>query len=156
MGKMSYTIEENDKDSLLVKVYEQKDKELCRFIVESNKEENIKSMVDTIEFLKFSIEYVVGTDMSSFRSNIQKTYFQLLRELGDWRPADKHITSKEEIEMLEKHFFLKLRTILDLKNLRDSTVSYYSALLEDDSRRENALLAMMSITSVIDRHLNPF
>lgn len=82
-----------------------------------------------------------------------KTFYQLLRELKDWRPKDRHVTSEKEFNEITEHFKLKYRTHTDLRNLRDTCVAYYTTLLEDETRRDNAMLAMMSLTAVIDRYI---
>ena len=42
---------------------------------------------------------------------------------------------------------------MDLKNLRDMTVCYYMTIMEYKKSDSFAHLAMMSITAVIDRHI---
>lgn len=82
-----------------------------------------------------------------------KTYFQLLRELNGWKPKDKIITSEKEVMMIAEHFGLESMSVIELRNLRDMTVSYHTALLSDNKKKETAMLAMMSITTVIDNFL---
>ena len=103
-------------------------------------------MNDLEDFVKFTVNYVL-------EERRPMTYYQLLRELKDWRPQNRHVTSEEEINFLDSHFLLYERSVLDLRNLRDATVSYYTALMDDETRKEDALLAMMSITAVIDQKI---
>ena len=88
----------------------------------------------------------------------RKTYYQLLSEIKDYRPADRHFTSADEIAMLAGHFGLDDMSLFDLQNLRDMAVFFFGEIA--DSLRENgnkeesyrALDAMMSVTAVIDMY----
>ena len=39
-----------------------------------------------------------------FKQRESRTFFQMLRELGEWKPQNSHTTSREEQDMLKKHF----------------------------------------------------
>lgn len=83
----------------------------------------------------------------------EKTYFQLLREMKQWKPENKNFTTKEEIDMIINHFQMEKMRTIDLRNLRDMTVAYYTGVMANDNTNDYALLAMMSITAVIDRYI---
>lgn len=74
-----------------------------------------------------------------------RTDVELLNDLVDWAPEDEHITSAEEAEMLKKHFGMKERSILSLRNLRNTTVLYLPEKAQ--------FVTMLSITAVIDQEL---
>ena len=82
-----------------------------------------------------------------------KTFFELLRELGEWKPENEFVTTEAEAAFIERHFGLDKRKVMDLKNLRDMTVCYYMTIMEYKKSDSFAHLAMMSITAVIDRHI---
>ena len=75
-----------------------------------------------------------------------RTNFQMVREFADYMPQDKHITSREEIELISKHFCLEEMNALELQNLRDFVVLFYTSNESIFDKRE----AMYSITAVID------
>lgn len=83
----------------------------------------------------------------------EKTFFQLLRELGEWKPENESVTTEAEAAFIERHFGLHKKNLMDLKNLRDMTVCYYTAIMEHEKSNSYALLTMMSITAVIDKHI---
>lgn len=82
-----------------------------------------------------------------------KTFFELLRELGEWKPENESVTTEAEAAFIERHFGLHKRNVMDLKNLRDMTVCYYTTIMEHEKSNSYALLTMMSITAVIDKHI---
>ena len=70
----------------------------------------------------------------------------MVREFADYMPQDKHITSREEIEKISRHFNLEEMSALELQNLRDFVVLFYTSNESLFDKRE----AMYSITAVID------
>ena len=80
----------------------------------------------------------------------EKTFVQLLRDLGKWKPEKKSTTSEEECLMLKQHFGMDSMDKLELRNLRDACVNFYHAKLVENNEDFDALQAMMSITAVID------
>lgn len=75
-----------------------------------------------------------------------RTNFQMVREFADYMPQEKHITSREEIEKISRHFNLEEMSALELQNLRDFVVLFYTSNENLFDKRE----AMYSITAVID------
>ena len=76
-----------------------------------------------------------------------KTYFQMISELKGYEPKDKHFTSNEEIERLNKHFGLEGMTVYEMQNLRDMFMALYFAYRDWFSCH-----AMWSVTAVIDHY----
>ena len=75
------------------------------------------------------------------------TYACLLSELTGWAPEDRFVTSRKEIQKLSDHFKMEQMSIMDLRNLRDMTVLFYSR--EEKVRMQ----PMMSLTAVIDMQI---
>ena len=67
-------------------------------------------------------------------------------DFKDYMPKDRHVTSREEIEQISKHFCLEEMSALELQNLRDFVVLFYTSNENLFDKRE----AMYSITAVID------
>lgn len=78
-----------------------------------------------------------------------RTNFQMVREFTEYMPKDRRITSADEIRQIEEHFGLTEMTALELQNLRDFVVLFYTS--NDDLFDKR--VAMYSITAVIDRHI---
>ena len=78
-----------------------------------------------------------------------RTNFQMVREFTDYMPKERHITSADEIRQIEEHFGLADMTGLELQNLRDFVVLFYTSYEHLQDKRE----AMYSITAVIDRRI---
>lgn len=84
-----------------------------------------------------------------------RTNFQMISDMIEWSPADKHFTSQEEMDQIASHFELAGRSRLDLQNLRDFVVLMYHGWLQDSRENDMDLFdkqmaAMQSITAVID------
>lgn len=77
-----------------------------------------------------------------------RTNFQMVVDFKDYMPARRGFTSNEEIAKIENHFSLAKMNKLELQNLRDFVVLFYS---QDDML--DKFQAMMSITAVIDTYL---
>lgn len=71
----------------------------------------------------------------------------MVREFSDYMPAKRGFTSCEEMDRIAKHFGLANMTALELQNLRDFVVLFYT---QDDMR--DKFQAMLSITAVIDQY----
>lgn len=67
-------------------------------------------------------------------------------DFKDYMPKDRHVTSREEIEQISNHFCLEEMNALELQNLRDFVVLFYTSNDNLSDKRE----AMYSITAVID------
>ena len=67
-------------------------------------------------------------------------------DFKDYMPKDRHVTSREEIEKISRHFNLEEMSALELQNLRDFVVLFYTSNENLFDKRE----AMYSITAVID------
>ena len=59
-----------------------------------------------------------GFQFNPLTHHTMRTYYQMISSL-EYEPKDRHFTSEEEIEMLDKHFGLAGMSLLDLQNLRD-------------------------------------
>ena len=73
----------------------------------------------------------------------------MVREFTEYMPKDRHITSADEMAKIEAHFGLSQMSPLELQNLRDFVVLFYTSNDSLFDKRE----AMYSITAVIDRHI---
>ena len=86
-----------------------------------------------------------------------KTNFHMLRSF-EYNPENYGFCTEEEVKQIEDHFCLKERSDVELQNLRDFVVMYYSerterARKEDDDTNYLKLWDTMSaITGVIDQH----
>ena len=78
---------------------------------------------------------------------MEKTYYQMIKELKGYEPKDSHFTSFEEVERLNKHFGLDTMNALELRNLRDMFMLVYIG-----NRDMFTSCAMMSVTAVIDHY----
>lgn len=83
-----------------------------------------------------------------------ETNFHMLREF-DYNPENRGFCTSEEIDMIEQHFRIKDRSDVELQNLRDFVVMFYSSRLpsarDDDYDAYMKLNDTMSaITGVID------
>ena len=84
------------------------------------------------------------------------TFFNMIRELDEYTPENRHFTTDEEIERISSQLCLNDLDGTGLQNLRDMVVLVYG----DRSRRARERAdykefdrinnAMMSITAVID------
>ncbi len=77
-----------------------------------------------------------------------RTNFQMVVDFKDYMPAQRGFTSNEEMQRIAEHFHLAEMTALELQNLRDFVVLFYS---QEDML--DMFQAMMSITTVIDTYL---
>ena len=76
-----------------------------------------------------------------------RTNFQMVVDFKDYMPARRGWTSDAEMGKIVEHFGLAKMTALELQNLRDFVVLFYS---QEDMR--DKFQAMMSITSIIDMY----
>ena len=75
-----------------------------------------------------------------------KSNFQMIREFKDFKPQGFGFLTSEEMDRIEQHFAIKERSDVELQNLRDFVVMYYSETaksLEDTD-------VMSGIVGVID------
>lgn len=77
-----------------------------------------------------------------------RTNFQMVREFTDYMPEDRHVTSREEMQRIADHFGLAEMTSLELQNLRDFVVLFYTS----NDNLSDKRVAMYSITAVIDHY----
>ena len=82
------------------------------------------------------------------------TNFHMLRNF-EYNPKDRGFCTSEEIDMIEQHFMIKDRSDVELQNLRDFVVLFYSSRMssarDDDYDAYMKLNDTMSaITGVID------
>ena len=71
----------------------------------------------------------------------------MVRDFSDYMPAKRGFTSNEEMQRIAEHFNLANMAALELQNLRDFVVLWYS----NDNMRDK-FEAMLSITAVIDHY----
>lgn len=82
--------------------------------------------------------------------------FPNLKEIKDYRPADRHFTSKEEIDLIHEKLHFDEATDDDLFNYRTLVVCIWREMRQiaetDGNINEADAIwnAMMSITAVID------
>lgn len=89
---------------------------------------------------------------------ITETNFQMLRQLNkEFVPKRKGIVDMDEIYFIDKNLHLNERNILDLRNLRDFTVMYFSSLMKNYEYDFKASLSLSdkrsAIVSVIDNKI---
>ena len=75
-----------------------------------------------------------------------KSNFQMIRDFKDFKPQEFGVLTSEEMDRIEQHFAIKERSNVELQNLRDFVVMYYSKTaksLEDTD-------IMSGIVGVID------
>ena len=93
---------------------------------------------------------------------MEKTFFQMILDVQDYTPQNDMITSKEEVRMLTENFGLDQMTELDLRNLRDMVVLFWSNRMREERYSNDMKFtddymklshAMQSITAVIDHFL---
>lgn len=75
-----------------------------------------------------------------------KSNFQMLKEFKDFKPQHMGFLTSCEMDRIEQHFAIKERSNVELQNLRDFVVMYYSETaksLEDSD-------VMSGIVGVID------
>ena len=79
---------------------------------------------------------------------------KLIDSIKDYRPADRHFTSNEEIEYVAKKLKLKGRTKESLNALRNNVVEAYDRYAGDDREKGWDLMPwMQSVTAVIDEYI---
>jgi hypothetical protein len=92
---------------------------------------------------------------------MEKTHFQMILDVKDYCPKDDMFTSKEEIDMLAANFGLDKMSILELRNLRDMVVMFWTNKMREERYRNNMEYtdeymrlshAVQSITAVIDMY----
>ncbi len=62
---------------------------------------------------------------------ITKSNFTMLREFSDFKPKRFGILNGNEVKEIRNHFQLAERSDVDLQNLRDFVVMFYSGKLKD-------------------------
>ena len=77
-----------------------------------------------------------------------RTNFQMVVDFKDYMPERRGFTSNAEIKKISEHFCLESMTKLELQNLRDFVVLFYS-----NEDMLDKFQAMMSITTVIDTYI---
>lgn len=80
-----------------------------------------------------------------------KSNYQMLRNFENFKPQNRGLVNEEEIEVIEKHFYIKERTDVELQNLRDFVVMYYTMKMErKNADYFNQMDIMSAITFIID------
>lgn len=80
---------------------------------------------------------------------VTKTNYHMLRELK-FEPAEFGVLSNAEVEQLRKYFQISERSDIELQNLRDFVVMYYSEKMKDKFNLKTEDL-MSGIVGVIDQ-----
>ena len=84
---------------------------------------------------------------------VTKTNYHMCRELDkelNFKPKHFGFLDGDEVYLIVKHFQIKKRSDIELQNLRDFVVMYYSSKTKEE-RYERELMDLMSgITGVID------
>lgn len=81
-----------------------------------------------------------------------KSNYQMLVEIKDWKPQEHMIISEDEANFIISHFKIKERSDIELQNLRDFVVLYYSTQVKktDSAVRMDEMDKMSAITYIID------
>ena len=79
---------------------------------------------------------------------VTKTNYHMLREL-DFKPEAHGILTGDEVRLLREHFQISERSDIELQNLRDFVVLYYSGKMKDEFDMDMEDL-MSGIVGVID------
>ena len=75
-----------------------------------------------------------------------KSNYQMLLGIKDWKPQRHMIISEEEAQYIVSHFQIKERSDIELQNLRDFVVMYYST----QERTFDEMDKMSAIVHMID------
>lgn len=79
-----------------------------------------------------------------------KTNLEMIRELDEvYTPERKHIVSVKEIDFISKHLCLNKMDKLQMFNLRDILVMWYSAKINNDENDYKLKLTLMDKMSAI-------
>lgn len=90
---------------------------------------------------------------------MRTSFFNLLRNLGEYTPSNRHFTSGTEVEFVKTTLELDSMSAFDLINLRDMTVMFYEMKMNDEMMNNDMMRtekwwqmhsAMSSVTAVID------
>ncbi len=91
---------------------------------------------------------------------MERTNFQMLRDLKDFKPREKGILDGDEVAKIEDALCLNERlNVLDLRNLRDFVVAYYGRIADrhdhnyDYDGQMEVMDLISGITSVIDKRI---
>ena len=81
-----------------------------------------------------------------------KSNYQMLVEIKDWKPQEHMIISEDEANFIISHFKIKERSDIELQNLRDFVVLYYSTQVKktDSVVYMDEMDKMSAITYIID------
>ena len=78
---------------------------------------------------------------------------KLIDSIKDYRPTDRHFTSRAEMDMIEKKLKLKGRSAESLNALRNNVVEAFDRYAgEDRDKRWELMPWMQSVTAVIDNY----
>lgn len=67
---------------------------------------------------------------------VTKTNFHMLREL-DFKPAEFGVLSNAEVRQLREHFQISERSNVELQNLRDFVVMYFSEKMDAEKKKDS-------------------
>lgn len=81
-----------------------------------------------------------------------KSNYQMLVEIKDWKPQEHMIISEDKANFIISHFKIKERSDIELQNLRDFVVLYYSTQVKktDSIVYMDEMDKMSAITYIID------
>ena len=78
-----------------------------------------------------------------------KSNYQMLVSFKDWTPKRWGWVDGEEMDTINEHFKLKERSNVELQNLRDFVVLYYSVKMEHDKLTEKEKFIQSDILSAL-------
>lgn len=79
----------------------------------------------------------------------QISNFQMLRTF-DFKPAQYGVLNSAEVAQITEHFLIKDRSNIELQNLRDFVVMFYSRKIDHDGNALELSDIMSGICGVID------
>ena len=88
--------------------------------------------------------------MAEASNRIDKTNFQMLIDFDKFKPASHGFLTSDEVDTIRKNFAIGERTDVELQNLRDFIVLYYSSRTISEKDNFDRLDIMSGICGVID------
>lgn len=81
---------------------------------------------------------------------IEKSNFQMIKDFGDFKPEKFGLLKPNEVVKIKRHFQIDERTDMELQNLRDFVVLFFSNLHTREEDHIGYLDIMSAIVGVID------
>lgn len=92
------------------------------------------------------IRFPENIDKQERGKKIMKSNFQMIREFKDFKPQSFGSITSEEMDKIKNHFAITERSNVELQNLRDFVVMYYSETTKSLTDSD----VMSGIVGVID------